>query len=113
MRRSFLLVALLIAIPTHAVTFDWVTVGDPGNPSDTEVMSDGTTGYGSVGYVYRISKHEVTNAQYAEFLNAVAKTDTYALYDSRMGNPNPVDGGYGGITRSGISGGLTYSAIPL
>ena len=39
-----------------AVTFDWATVGDPGNPADTLVMDKGpaadyTTGYGSVDYV--------------------------------------------------------------
>jgi len=62
MRRLFVLAALLLAVPAHAlVEIDWVTVGDPGNPADTEVMSDGTTGYGSVDYVYRISKYEVTN----------------------------------------------------
>ena len=27
-----------------------MTVGDPGNPADTEVMNDNTTGYSSVAY---------------------------------------------------------------
>jgi hypothetical protein len=72
------------------VTIDWVTVGDPGNDGDTEVMvccagSIGTSGYGSVTYVYRIGKIEVTDSQYSEFLNAVATTDTNALYDTGMG----------------------------
>jgi len=31
-----------------AVTMDWVYVGNRANPADTEVMIDGTTGYGSV-----------------------------------------------------------------
>jgi formylglycine-generating enzyme required for sulfatase activity len=45
-------------------------------------MSDGTTGYGAVPYEYRIGKYEVTNAQYAEFLNTVdrAGIDTFNLY---------------------------------
>ena len=51
-----------------AVTFDWATVGDPGNPADTLAMDKGptaeyTTGYGSVDYAYRISKYGVTNSQ--------------------------------------------------
>ena len=41
----------------QAVNIDWVTVGDPCNTADTEVMNDGTTGYGSVSYVYRIGKY--------------------------------------------------------
>ena len=45
-------------------------VGNPGNAADTEVMyTDGTTGYGSVGYNYRIGTTEVTNSQYVEFFN--------------------------------------------
>ena len=34
---------------------------------------------------YQIAKYEVTNAQYAEFLNAVADTDPYGLYNPNMG----------------------------
>ena len=52
------------------------------------------------------AKYEITNAQYAEFLNAVAATDTYSLY-----NTNMAENMYGGITRSGSSGSYTYSAI--
>ena len=91
--------SLLLATPASAeVTFDWVTVGNPGNAADT-------FGDGAVAYVYRISETEVSNAQYAEFLNAVAATDTNDLYDTSMGS------GFGGITRSGSSGSFTYSAI--
>lgn len=75
---------LLLAMPSLAVTIDWVTVGDPGNAADTRVVSDGTTGSGAVGYVYRISKYEVTNAQHAEFLNAVAGSDPLGLHNSKM-----------------------------
>jgi formylglycine-generating enzyme required for sulfatase activity len=105
MRRLLALTALLVAVPAHAVVIDWAEVGNPGNAADTEVMNDGTTGYGSVAYTYLISKHEVTNAQYVEFLNAVAETDTYGLYSASMGS------GYGGITRSGSPGSYTYSTI--
>jgi sulfatase modifying factor 1 len=86
------------------VTFEWATVGNPGNTPDTEVMNDETTGYGGVDYTYRISKTEVTNAQYTEFLNAVADTDTNSLYNTSMDSTT-----WGGITRSGSSGSFTYA----
>jgi formylglycine-generating enzyme required for sulfatase activity len=73
-------------------------VGDPGNAADI-------TGFGAVATAYRISETEVTNAQYAEFLNAKAASDPLALYNTNMG------AGIGGITRSGSSGSFTYSAI--
>ena len=101
---AFLAPALLWASATQAVTFDWATVGNPGNTPDTEVMNDGTTGYGGVDYTYRISKTEVTNAQYTEFLNAVADTDTNSLYNTSMDSTT-----FGGITRSGSSGSFTYA----
>jgi formylglycine-generating enzyme len=103
-----LLVSSLCGAPSHAVTFDWAHVGNPGNVADTEVMVfDGTTGYGSVAYSYRISKHEVTNAQYTEFLNAVAATDPYELYSTEMASTT-----WGGITRSGTSGSYSYAVKP-
>jgi formylglycine-generating enzyme required for sulfatase activity len=73
-----------------------VVVGNPGNPADS-------TGYGAVAYEYKIGKFEVTNEEYCAFLNGAAKTDSYELYDGRMGDP------YGGILRSGESGSFTYS----
>ncbi|MCH2113941.1 MAG: formylglycine-generating enzyme family protein [Pirellulales bacterium] len=88
------------------VVTDWVEVGDPGNPEHTAIMKDGTTGYGSVSYNYLIGEYEVTNDQYAEFLNAVAATDTHKLYHTNMGNfAFP----FVGINRSGGSGSYTYS----
>jgi formylglycine-generating enzyme required for sulfatase activity len=88
----------------RAVTIDTVPVGNAGNAADTQIMSDGTTGYGSVAYNYRIGTTEVTNAQYADFLNAVADTDTYGLYNTSMGSDT-----VGGITRTGSSGSYSYS----
>src|SRR5436309_14217365 len=79
---------LAISSRALAVAIDWVTVGNPGNAADTQVMNDQTTGYGSVAYAYRISKYEVTNAQYAEFLNAVAVGYDNGLYNSEM-NSSP------------------------
>jgi formylglycine-generating enzyme len=70
----------------------WVTVGNSGNAADSQVMTDGTSGYGSVGYTYSIGKFEVTCDQYRAFLNAKASVgDPYGLYSGLML----------GITRSG------------
>ena len=86
-----------LALPAHAVTIDWVTVGDPGNTADT-------TTYGAVAESFQIMKFEFTNQQYKDFLNSVAKTDTYSLYNTSMGS-----NARGGITRSGASGSYTYA----
>ncbi len=54
---------------------EFVVVGDPCNPPDP------LTGSGSVAYVFQIGKYQITNAQYADFLNAVAAySDPYSLY---------------------------------
>ncbi len=84
----------------------FMTVGNPGNAVDTEVMStDGTFGYGRVDYTYNIGKFEVTAGQYTEFLNAVAATDTYNLYNPGMWSQS--NGCK--IERSGSSGSYSYS----
>ena len=85
-----------------ALEIETVPVGDPGNVDDTH-----GDGYGAVPYTYNIGKYEVTNAQYCEFLNAVAKSDPYRLY-----NVEWMGGGWtdtGGITRGGSSGSFTYT----
>jgi len=59
-------------------------------------------GYGSVAYPYEISRYEVTNCQYAYFLNEVAAyADPHLLYDDRMGTWN--QSGILKITDSGVS----------
>ena len=105
--QCLLLVASLASSPAAAVTIDWTFVGDPGNACDTQLQGC----FGSVAYSYNIATYEVTNAQYAEFLNAVADTDPNALYNTSMGNPSPGSFGFGGITRTGRSGSYSYSAI--
>ena len=86
-----------LAVSAHAVTLDMVTVGDPGNTADT-------TTYGAVADAFQIMKFEFTNQQYTAFLNSVAATDTYSLYNANMGSD-----ARGGITRSGSSGSYTYA----
>ena len=102
--------ALLAPLAASGVTIDWVTVGTPGNAADTAPNPNrcgpsGASPCGAVAYTYNIGKYEVTNAQYAEFLNKVAATDTNALYNTGMG----YDATFGGITQSGVSGSYSYS----
>jgi len=61
-------------LPSGQTNLQFVTVGDPGNAPDT-------TGFGAVPYTYQMGKFDVTVAQYTQFLNAVAKTDTYGLFN--------------------------------
>jgi formylglycine-generating enzyme required for sulfatase activity len=98
---ALLLYAVLTKTTFALVTIDYVEVGNPGNAADP------TTGYGAVGHAYGIGKYEVTINQYAEFLNAVAKTDTYGLYNAAMATDTRVNG----IARNGISGSYSYSVI--
>ena len=87
--------AVSLSSAASAVTIDWVPVGNPGNLCD--VQSQGC--FGTVASGYQISKYEVTNAQYAEFLNAKAGAlDPLALYDADM---DPSAGLNGGIVLSG------------
>jgi formylglycine-generating enzyme required for sulfatase activity len=77
------------------VTFPWAVVGDAGNAGD--LQNDGT--FGAVLYAYRISKHEVTYGQYAEFLTAVDPTgaNTLELFNphfSHVIDRDPTTGSY-------------------
>src|ERR1041385_5276665 len=101
---SILFLALWTIMASNAsatITVDIVPVGDLGNAADP------TTGQGSVNYDYDIGKYEITLDQYCAFLNAVAATDTYGLYDPNIANYNPI----AGIARNGVSGAYTYSVI--
>ncbi len=76
---------------------DWVVIKDVNNPADP------ATTFGSVNHEYQIGKYEVTNNQYAEFLNAKGKSDatSYSIYNGSMSNY--------GITKSGSNGSYTYT----
>ena len=103
-----LLASVLVCSSAAAFTVDWVDVGNAGNPgfSRCTVYSCPET-VGRVLYDYRISSSEVTNAQYAEFLNAVADEDTHGLYDPGMGDLAAL----GGIEQSGSPGAFFYSPV--
>lgn len=81
-----------------------VVVGNVGNAG--EPQWDGT--FGSVAYPYHIGTYEVTAAQYTRFLNAVAATDTHAIYNPAMWTH---DHGCK-IARAGAAGSYTYSVAP-
>lgn len=87
----------LTAWPAGGIEYEVVAVGNPGNADDT-------TGFGAVANSFWIGKYEVSIGQYAAFLNAVAATDTYSLYNPSMGS----DARVGGIVRAGSSGSFSY-----
>jgi len=101
------------ASTAHALSVNTVTVGNPGNAEDHDYHIDplrqgpNDGGRGAVAYTYEIGKYEVTNAEYTEFLNAVAATDVHELYRTSMNGSI-----HGGITRSGTSGSYTYGVKP-
>jgi formylglycine-generating enzyme required for sulfatase activity len=82
------------------VKIETVNVTDPRNRADRN-------GFGRVDANYAIGKYEVTVEQYAAFLNAVAASDPYRLYNPGL-MTNPLNGG---ITRSGSDGSYSYTPI--
>ena len=100
---ALLLAGIAIGTTSAEITLDFVTIGNPGNPNDTAP----STGFGAVGYTYNIGTYEVTLLQYTAFLNAVAQTDTYSLYNPSMGSDLNIKG----IERTGSSGSYSYSTF--
>ncbi len=93
--KPWLLLLLVCGMDAHALELEWVTVDDAGNAPDK-------TGYGAVAYEFQITKHEITAAQYAEFLNAVAaKGDPRALWNAGQK-----------IDRTGAAGAFKYAPRP-
>jgi sulfatase modifying factor 1 len=82
---------------SQALTLDLVPVADTANGCDL-LPSIGC--FGAVTYEYEISTYEITNTEYAEFLNAVADTDSHELFNNQMV----------GIIRTGSSGSYFYEA---
>jgi formylglycine-generating enzyme required for sulfatase activity len=96
---------------SHAASIATVPVGDPGNAGELTGTGAGGIGpdatVGAVAYDYQIGRTEVTNAQYVEFLNAVADDDPNGLY-----NPSMATDTRAGIVRSGASGSYSYAVKP-
>ncbi len=104
-----LLVAVLLLLPLTTLAIEqsrsdlkFVEVSHPGNSADPD------NGRGAVGYPFLIGKFEVSNSEYAHFLNAVAsQSDPFALYTPLM-----QDHFWGGITRSQSGQQFVYRAKP-
>jgi len=91
MKRAIQIVCVVVVSlgsPALAVDIETVSVGNPENAGEWSGESHGGHGpdrvCGAVDYMYNIGKYEVTAGQYTEFLNTVAGTDTYGLYDLQM-----------------------------
>lgn len=86
MRKAcgFVAIAVLctcVASAQAEITISTVQVDNMGNAPDTRYA---TPGFGGVDYMYYIGSTEVTAGQYTAFLNSVAATDTYGLYNANM-----------------------------
>jgi hypothetical protein len=88
----------VFSMPAGQTSLQFVTIGDPGNAADG-------TGLGAVSYTYSMGEFDVTAAQYVQFLNAVAQTDPYSVYNSSMSSSSA----HLGLTRSGASGSYVYA----
>ncbi len=99
----FVVAIMSCAVVAEGVSIDMVHVGNPGN----ENHHTGNGDFGAVGYSYYIGKYTITVGQYTNFLNAVAKTDTYGLYNISMWTDFLTGQS---IQRIGSSGNYTYSA---
>ena len=99
LRIAAALAISIMASPAISAPIEWVTVGSPNATKDS-------TGYGAVGYEFQMSKYETTNAQYVEFLNAVAgEDDVHGLY-----HPWMTLSIHGGIDRQGATGSYSYNS---
>lgn len=82
--------------------YEFVRVGDTGNPDDPR------TGRGRVEYDFDIGKYELSNQEYAEFLNAVASEgDTFGLFKADMQT-----GVVGGLEKISEDGKARYRSKP-
>jgi sulfatase-modifying factor enzyme 1 len=67
--------------PALDTEIEWITIGDINNPPIEDSRATWRViGRGSVGYRYRISKYEVTTAQWMEFVNTFS-TQGGEMYD--------------------------------
>jgi formylglycine-generating enzyme len=96
----------LAATDAMAVTYNVLPVGNPGNSAVAG------NGFGSVNYVYSMGTSEVTNAQYAAFLNSVdvssgtSTINSLGLYSSSM-STDTTNGGI--LFNGGSAAGSRYT----
>lgn len=87
-----------LASSASAVTLDMVSIPNVGNAAFF------SNGLGGVNYAYDLSRTEMTNQQYVDFLNAVGATNPNGIYNSNMGSS-----AVGGIVQAGSMGNFTYT----
>ena len=93
-------VPMFFRIVNDPMQIDWVVVSNAHNTADS-------SGFGAVNYVFRMSKYEINNGQYALFLNSVDPTgvNSQELYSALMGSTPR-----GGITNnSATADGFHYT----
>lgn len=110
-RRFLSLAVLYNPLPSQTGgSISFAVIGNPGNEADPPPSSSPedpsprrSFPLGAVPYVFEMSRYEITNAQYVEFLNAVARFDPTAtgaldyrpLYKTKVNSD-----ARGGITRT-------------
>jgi formylglycine-generating enzyme required for sulfatase activity len=132
-----ILILLMLLSAQSVVAQNMAVIGDPGNSRGNLTSKLGNNNAtegkpGAVDYAFRMSAYEVTNSEYAEFLNAKAKIDLAyyqvdnaehydsGLYDDRMLDALPINlyamemgsSPHGGIVRSGSRGAFVYTVKP-
>jgi formylglycine-generating enzyme len=97
-------------MPDGQTSLSFVPIGDANNQPDP------STTHGAVDHAYQMGTYDVTVGQYCQFLNAVAKNDTYGLYSSYMATGITSQDNFTGpqisrinITRSGSPGSYSYT----
>lgn len=89
-------------MPVGQTSMQFSAIGYVGNAPGVNGWGEAV---GAVGYQYQMGTFEVTNAQYARFLNSVAQSDPNGLWASPAGNA------VGGINRAGSAGSYSYTLI--
>jgi len=104
----FLVASAAQATPISATLagYDLVKVGNAGNAAQSGAGTN-QNGYGTVATDFWIGKNHVTIGQYAEFLNAVAKSDPRGLWNASMDSDQRIRG----IERSGSDGSYVYTVV--
>lgn len=95
--------AILFASVAQAVVIETVSVGDAGNTGVTYPLgTHSSTAFGGVATNFEIGKYEVTNTQYAAFLNAVDPSagNALSLYSTSMSSDFYKGFEHGGINKT-------------
>lgn len=95
--KKILLFCFLMLMPLQVLAIDFVRIGNPAN-------KPASNGKGAVFYTYDISKYEITNAEYCDFLNSVAaENDCHGLF-----SPFMEEHFFGGIMRNCVGNRTVY-----